>query len=277
MDTLILKIVSTPALIAFASLVGRRWGSIVSGWLIGIPFTSAPIVFFLALDQGASFASSSSVAVLAGSLSGTAFALTYVGLALKLKQIWAVCLFCGYLAVLGATILLQFLTISILPLFSIVIVTLLISLRIMPQVKSSENNSNYPKWDLPARMIAATLFVIVVTGVAPILGSHLSGLIAPFPIYASILAVFNQRSFGVPSVVKLLRGLLYGLFSFATFFLTLSIALQKTNIGLAFVSALCAALLVQGLSLVILRRREKTFVTTNPSVHPKGPNGSTSV
>jgi hypothetical protein len=277
MDTLFLKIVTTPALIAFASLVGRRWGSAVSGWLIGIPFTSAPIVFFLALDQGASFASSSSVAVLAGSLSGISFALTYAGLALKLKQMWAVCLFGGYLAVLGATVLLQFLTISVLPLFLIVIAILLLSIRIMPQTKSSEDNANYPKWDLPARMIAATVFVIVVTGVAPILGSHLSGLVAPFPIYASILAVFNQRSSGVPSVVKLLRGLLYGLFSFATFFLTLSIALQGSNVGLAFASALCAALIVQGLALVILRRREKTKVTTNPNIHTEGPNGSSSV
>jgi len=274
MDTLILKIVTTPVLIGFASLVGRRWGSAVSGWLIGIPFTSAPIVFFLALDQGASFASSSSVAVLAGSLSGIAFALTYASLALKLNQKWAICLFGGYLAVLGATILLQFLTISVLPLFFIVIAILLLSLRIMPQIKSSENNSNYPKWDLPARMIAATVFVIVVTGVAPILGSHLSGLIAPFPIYASILAVFNQRSSGVSSVVKLLRGLLYGLFSFAMFFLTLSIALQETNIGLAFASALCTALVVQGLTLVILRRREKIPVTMNPNVHTEGPNGN---
>ncbi len=263
MDTLILKIVATPALIALASLVGRRWGSAVSGWLIGLPLTSAPIVFFLALDQGASFAASASVSVLAGSMSGIAFALIYARLALRLNQKWPVCLIGGYVAVLGITFVLQFLTISVLPLYFIVVAILLISLQIMPRIISSEDNSNYPKWDLPARMIAATIFVIAVTGVAPILGSHLSGLITPFPIYTSILVVFNQTSKGVTAVVKLLRGLLYGLFSFVTFFLTLSIALQATNIGPAFIFATCAALLVQGLTLVVLTRREKTFVTSN--------------
>ena len=36
-DTLILKVVVTPILIAAASLAGRRWGQSVSGWLVGLP------------------------------------------------------------------------------------------------------------------------------------------------------------------------------------------------------------------------------------------------
>jgi hypothetical protein len=37
MDSLALKLVLTPALIGIASLVGRRWGPTVSGWLVRYP------------------------------------------------------------------------------------------------------------------------------------------------------------------------------------------------------------------------------------------------
>ena len=43
MDSFVLKLVLTPTLIGAASLAGRRWGPAVSGWLVGFPFTSAPI------------------------------------------------------------------------------------------------------------------------------------------------------------------------------------------------------------------------------------------
>lgn len=47
-----LKLVLTPLLIGMASVAGRRWGPMVSGRLIGLPLTSAPVVLFLALEQG---------------------------------------------------------------------------------------------------------------------------------------------------------------------------------------------------------------------------------
>jgi hypothetical protein len=68
-ESLILKLVVTPALIGAASLAGRRWGAAVGGWLVGIPLTSAPIALFLALDHGAHFAASASVGMLLGTIS----------------------------------------------------------------------------------------------------------------------------------------------------------------------------------------------------------------
>src|SRR5947209_18925109 len=68
--SLLLKVVLTPALIATATLVGRRWGEkTTSGWLVGLPLTSAPVVFFLALDHGTTFATTASLAVLLGTIS----------------------------------------------------------------------------------------------------------------------------------------------------------------------------------------------------------------
>jgi hypothetical protein len=50
-NLLLLKLVLTPALIALASLAGRRWGHAVSGWIVALPLTTGPIVFFLGLSR----------------------------------------------------------------------------------------------------------------------------------------------------------------------------------------------------------------------------------
>ena len=64
---LVWKLVLTPALIAAASLAGRRWGHAVSGWLVGLPLTSGPVALFLALERGTTFAADASLGSLAGS------------------------------------------------------------------------------------------------------------------------------------------------------------------------------------------------------------------
>ena len=49
---LVFKLLLTPLLIGLVSLAGRRWGPGVSGWLVGLPLTSAPVSLFLTLEQG---------------------------------------------------------------------------------------------------------------------------------------------------------------------------------------------------------------------------------
>ena len=54
---LLLKLILTPLLIGSISVAERRFGPAVSGWLVGLPLTSAPVALFLALEQGTAFAS----------------------------------------------------------------------------------------------------------------------------------------------------------------------------------------------------------------------------
>ena len=56
MATFLFKLILSPLLIGAVSVLGRRWGPAISGWLIGLPLTSGPVVLFLALDQGTVFA-----------------------------------------------------------------------------------------------------------------------------------------------------------------------------------------------------------------------------
>jgi hypothetical protein len=81
--SLLLKVVATAALIAAATLAGPRWGDRLSGWLVGLPLTSGPVVFFLAIEQGSGFAARAALAVLLGTMSQAAFALVYVRMAVR--------------------------------------------------------------------------------------------------------------------------------------------------------------------------------------------------
>jgi hypothetical protein len=89
---------------------------------------------------------------------------------------------------------------------------------------------------------------------APLLGPQLTGLLAPFPVYAAILTVFAQRQRGPAAAGGVLRGLLLGLYAFATFFLVVATLITPLDIALTFVIAILSALLVQAASLAFMRR-----------------------
>jgi hypothetical protein len=250
--TLPLKLVLTPALIATATMVERRWGHAVSGWLVGLPLTSAPVVFFLALDQGGAFATTAALGVILGVTSQAAFALAYVWSSRQAG--WRPRVLAGTVAFAVATVIFQLVRIpgTIEPVF--VFLTLVIAIALLPRAKKPPNALRVERSsDLPLRIIVATALVVGLTAIAPMLGARLSGLLSPFPLYAGILAVFAHRLGGDQAALAVWRGLLYGLFSFLGFFSVVAAALVPLGIGLAFVSATVVALLVQGASLFALR------------------------
>jgi hypothetical protein len=255
-DTLALKLVLTPTLIGAASLAGRRWGPAVSGWLVGLPFTSAPIALFLALGEGPSFAAGAAVGAMAGALSQAAFSLAYGGLAPRLG--WAGALAGGSLAFALATAALRLVSLPLWPLAAIVVAGLALAVRAMPGgAPDGRPAASPPRWDLPARMILATGYVVALTAAAPALGPRLTGLLSPFPLYAAILAGFAHHLHGPVAAVTVLRGLLLGLFAFAGFFLAIAALIERTGIAAAFGAAVALALSLQAGALWRLRRVER--------------------
>ncbi len=249
---LALKLVLTPILVGAASLAGRRWGAAVGGWLVGIPFTSAPIAFFLAVDFGQKFAAPAAAGIMDGTASQAAFCLCYAWVAGR--RGWVASLLAGTGAFVGATLLLDAVLLPAPASFVVMILVLVVALYLMPAPQTRSGSPvTFPRWDIPARMIIATTFVLVLTTAAPLLGPRLAGLLAPFPLYGTVLAAFAHRLQGADQAVGVLRGLLLGLFAFATFFLVLSLALPS-GIAEAFVLAAILGLGVQGATLAAGRR-----------------------
>jgi hypothetical protein len=129
-----------------------------------------------------------------------------------------------------------------------------LGLRLLPPVPATPALAAPPWWDLPARALAALGLVLALTAVSGALGPHLSGLLAPFPIITSVLAVFTHAHGGVAQVGVLLRNFLFGFYGFAAFCFALAVTLPTLTTAAAFGLAVAVALAVQG-AILILRSR----------------------
>lgn len=194
---------------------------------------------------------------MAGTVSQAAFCLAYAWLARRRPWPPAPAIAAGCAAFAVATIALAPVALPTAAVGAVVVVALAAAIRLMPADGGrSEATTPLPAWDLPARMVAATALVLILTGVAGALGPRLTGLLAPFPLYAAILAVFAHALDGAAAAARVLRGLLLGLFSFAAFFLVLASTLRVAGIGIAFAAATAVALALQAGSLWVLRRHD---------------------
>lgn len=254
MSTLALKILLTPLLILAASWAGRRWGEAIGGWLVGLPLTSGPIAFFLALDHGTGFAAAAAVGSLGGAAAQACFCIAYGRVATRLG--WPFALALGSAAFAAAASALQAAKPPPALLLPATLVALGLAIVLVPRgrLRSFELLA-LPRWDIPARMAVATALVLGLTTAAPLLGPRLSGLLATFPVFAAVLTLFAHRLQGGAAAQQVLSGLLLGLFAFAGFFFALAVTIDRAGIAGGFAIAIAVALAIQGCSLWLLHRR----------------------
>ena len=253
MNILILKLVLAPVIIGSASLAGRKWGHTVSGWIVGLPLTSGPVAFILAVSHDKAFAFGAIKGTLSGGFSLIAFCLTYAWLARKFN--WTITTLGSILIFAGMTTLLQKMDIPYIPLFFAVVLVILLGLRLMPkQTELALSESTPGKWDIPTRILVGTSFILLMTGIAPYIGPRLTGLLTTIPLYAGILTIFAHRHHGHAGANSVLHGLILGLFSFAGFYLVLGLLIQNTSLLISFGLATLSALVVQGTTLLVIQK-----------------------
>lgn len=249
---LLFKIVLAPVLIVLVSLAGRKWGSAVSGWLLGIPLSSGPILFFLALEQGPEFSSRTAIGSLLGIIAWGAFTVVYARCCLKLPWWWSTLIgWVAYFAVAAAILPLHS---GVFVSFALVCIALAAILFGFPHVSPPAEPGTYGKYDLVLRMVTASIMVVTLTGFARLLGPMRSGILSAFPAYTTILAVFSHRQHPA-AAANTMMAVAIGLYTAATFFLILSPALLRMNMAAAFALAILGALAVQFASLIYVRQR----------------------
>ncbi len=249
----LLELTLTPALIAAATLASRRFGAGVGGWLVALPWTSGPVVLFLALDHGTRYAAAAAAGSLAGALGQCAFCVAYGRIARR--RTWAGSLAAGSLAFALVAVLLDVLPLRLAPLVAVLPVALAASARLLGRGGEAGQAALPRRFELPLRMAVGTALVLAVTGLASTLGPRASGLLATYPLITAVLAVFAHREDGSRSAALVLRGLVVGLLSFAGFFAVLHVLLERTGIAPAFAAALAAALLLHAATLAAVRSR----------------------
>jgi hypothetical protein len=242
---LAVKLLLAPAFVVGASLTARRHGPRVGGLVGALPVVAGPILLVYALAHGPAFAARAAAGTLLGLISLTAFVVVYARLAGRVP--WPAGLLSGWLAFALGTLLFSALAVPTGVALALACAAFALGLTLLPPpLAAPALAAPPPSWDLPLRATCALTLVLALTAIAGWLGPQLSGLLAPFPIIASILATFTHTQRGVPELRRLLRGLLSGFAAYALFCLVLAVALRPLGTGAAFALACAAAVMVQG-------------------------------
>jgi hypothetical protein len=247
---LLLKLVLTPLIVGGASIASRRWGPAVGGWIVSLPLTSGPVLFFLALGSGPEFAAEAATGTLLGMAGICGFTLGYLALSRRgPPAAFAAASLC-YAAI--AVVVQPVLGWPFALLAVLVAAAITATLRVLPAPVDS-GPAVHPRWDLPARIIIGTALVVTLTAIAPLLGPTTSGLLATFPVYVSILAVFEHLRAGREGALSTLRGLMTGLYGTVSFYLAVHYLVVPAGVAVAFSVAVGAALLIGSVALRVLR------------------------
>jgi hypothetical protein len=245
---LAVKLLLAPGFVVGASLATRRFGPRVGGLIGGLPVVAGPILLAYALSHGPGFAAGAAAGTLLGLISLTAFVVVYGRLAGRLS--WTASMLAGWAAFGVATAIFSAASLPAGVALVLAGAGIAVGLAALPRRPNAPGTyPPPPAWDLPLRAGCALALVLTLTALAGWLGPRLSGLLAPFPIIATVLAVFTHAQRGPDDLLRLLRALISGFGAFALFCFTLAVSLPTLDTAAAFALASGVALFTQGLLL----------------------------
>jgi hypothetical protein len=246
LGTLALKLLLAPGCVVAVSLAGRRWGSTAAGLLGGFPVVGGPILLVITLQHGGDFGAEAAAGSLLGLAASGVCVLVYARLAPRMRPVPT--LLTGWAAYFATIAVLDLPGFGTLVSFVLAAASFELGRALVPAPPGAAAAAGLhalPRWDLPARALAALAMVLAITLAAGTLGPTLSGLLAPFPILTSTLIVFTHAHYGAAETQVLIRGFLLGFYGFATFSLVLALTLGEMDVAPAFGLALAAGAIVQ--------------------------------
>jgi hypothetical protein len=244
MNILLVKMILMPLVIGGVTLASKRWGNAIGGIIASFPWVAGPILLFFTIEQGIPFTVNTIKGVMIGIIGVVVFCYAYIFAAYKLKWYW--CLAIAYLSFLLSSIFLNKIgtQISLNLWFILAVIISLASIYAFPKIKQEASHYKILKNEIYLRMVVITVFVILITYLAKILGPTWSGILTPFPIITAILAAFTHYTQGHFGTSVVLKGMMSGFIGFATFLFLQAIFLPIYSIPISFGIGFVANLIV---------------------------------
>jgi hypothetical protein len=249
----LLKIALPPVLVGVMSLATRLWGPTVGGLLMGLPWMTGPVLFFLAGDKGEAFGVGASTGIELGVVCLSAYMLAY-GVMTALAP-WPACLAAAATAFAGTAWLLQGLALDLWAATAAAVASLVLAMLLLPRPRTPAGPMPLPWWDIPARMLVALILVAAIMLTADALGPRLSGIVSTYPVILTVIGAFTHKRWGADAVRRVMRGLAQSLLSFAAFFLVVGLTLPWAGVEGAFLLASVPAAAISVMLLEMSRRR----------------------
>ena len=87
------------------------------------------------------------------------------------------------------------------------------------------------------------------------MGAAWTGVLAVFPVFSSVLAVFSQRANGPGFVVAMLRAMTGGFYAFLSYCVAVALLLPTEGVAVTFTVAVCVRLeIVPSLTTTVMTR-----------------------
>jgi hypothetical protein len=249
----LLKIAVPPLLVAAMSLAARRWGPTFGGLIMGLPWMTGPVLFFLGLDKGDAFAVAACAGIELGVLCICAFMLAYA--AISVLAPWPFCLAAATAAFAATGSLAQGQVVPLELAAGAAAAGLIATYLLLPRPRATAAHAALPWWDIPARMLTTLALVALIMLSADRLGPQLSGIVSTYPVILIVIGSFTHHQWGVDAVWRVLRGLTISLTNFVAFFLVVGLSLPSLGLVSAFALAAATALTTSATLIFVARLR----------------------
>ena len=249
----LLKVAVSPILVALVSVAARWWGPTIGALLMGLPWLTGPVLYFLATDKGTDFGVAACAGIELGVVCICAFMLAYG--AATLFAPWPVCLAAAAAAFAAAAWATQGLEIALTTSAAVAAACLVVTYLLLPRPRTAALPGRLPWWDIPARMLATVVLVGGISLGADALGPRLSGIVSTYPAIVTVIGSFTHHQWGCDAARHMLRGLALSLLAFVVFFLTVGATLAEVGVTTAFVLGTASALPVSAVLLALNRWR----------------------
>jgi hypothetical protein len=251
MSLLLVKLLMTSSLIAFATMVARRYGPRAGGLLIGLPLTSGPVSVLLASQRGADFSAHAALTAIGGTIGVGWFCGAYAACARYTS--WPLALAAGLTTFAISIAAFRCLPIGFAAAVGLGLAILYGLWRWLTRVACTLQRAvaptaatPLPTWEIPARILMSAALIGAVTTFAPRLGPNLCGVLSVVPVLTAVMAAFTHHRSGSSAATSLLIGTIGGEISSIVFFALVGALLSRWTMLSTYSSASVSAIVVNG-------------------------------
>ena len=235
---ILIKVLVTILVVTFLSLIAERAGPRLAGILAGYPAGSAISLFFIGVEVGPQFAGQSAMYNVAGLVALQVFLLVYYQVSARIptQRRWAGILAGTATAVAGflaAASLLKLVNLSPWAGAGLTALSIPSFHYLFRRIDNSAIQRRVklgPRVMLFRASISAGV-VVVITGVAGLVGPQWAGLFSAFPVTVFPLILILHHTYGVEQAHTIIKNVPLGLWSLVLYSITVSFAYPRMGLG----------------------------------------------
>ena len=247
LELLLLKLIVAVGVVVGLTLITERISPKFAGIIAGLPTGSAISLFFIGMDNGTAFASSTAIYNIIGIIAMQALLFFYYRSSITFRRHSLV--FSAVLSVAGYFAVIFILKLLALPLWAAVLLPLLSIVFFTYLFRGIPNTRIEKRIDLSSgvlfeRAIAAALIILVVIECASFVGPEWAGLFTAFPTTTFPLILIIHYTYDVKHAHTIIKNFPSGLASLVAYSLTVFMAFPLIGIYYGTIAAFCSALVV---------------------------------